>query len=475
MLTLMVKAALIEKLWVVCEKMNATHHDWHKAEQMLDIVNDNNGANDNCETVNSQIEELDEITPAFVEYLIKKLRKNGSKTLWMISCIDGLLAQKSTTTDNFISIDHLNQAVTQVSIGNIINSLRALSGLDSTVLFEDLSEVERILKQDPSNVYSKMDFNSRNLYRNTIIKLANKYKTTEINVARLSYEFAKEASNLENQISPVNHVGYYLVGEGQKVLVDSLNSKSEDSSNNQGRKKSFSVNLYISAIIIFSLAIALILLIFSLKREAITASVVAVIVSIFGLIPASELVISIINSCLACFVKPARFPKLELKEGIPQELSTMVIVPTLVPNVKRTLNLINNLEVFYLANKCENIYFSLVGDFKDCDEETLSEDSAIVDCALQRIEELNKRYAAADKPIFFFFCRERQFSPKQNKWLGWERKRGAIIEFNRMLRGDSKTSYTYHSADISSLPNIKYVLDNTPFLVAVIYSPRSGS
>ncbi len=458
MLTLMVKGALIEKLWVVCEKMNSTHQDWHKAEQMLNIINDNNPANDNCENFNSQIEELDDITPAFVEYLIKKLRKKGSKTLWMINCIDGILAQKSTTTDSFISMDHLNQAVTQVSIGNVINSLRILSGFDSTVLFEDLSEVERILKQDPCNIYSKMDFNSRNQYRNIITKLADKFKTTEIHVARLCYGLAQEACNMDKHESSADHIGYYLIGKGQKALYDRLNLKSKNIIRYLKLNEKNSVKLYVSAIVSFSIIIVLIPLLFSFNRETNIADIATVILGIFGLIPASEIVISITNNCLGCLVKPARLPKLELKEGILKELSTMVIVPTLVPNVKRTLDLIDNLEVFYLANKSDNIYFSLVGDFKDCNEETSSEDSAIVDAALRRIEELNKKYVADGKPIFFLFCRERQFNEQQNKWLGWERKRGAIIEFNRMLRGDKNTSYVFNSAQVSSLPYIKYVI-----------------
>jgi len=456
MLTLMVKAALMEKLWVVCDKMNATREDWYKAEDMVGVVKKNN---EDCDAFRGHINALDELTPAFVEYLIKKLRKKGSKTLWMIDCLDSILAQKSTTTDSFISIDHYNQAVTQVSMGNIINSLRTLSGFDSTVLFEDLSEVERILKLDPCGIYPKMDFNSRNQYRNVIVKLANKYKTTEINIARLSNEYAKEAHDINNEVSPINHVGYYLVGEGQNTLLKSLDKKLKVTPKTAFIKKN-SVDIYISSIILLSLIIVFIPLIYSLVKEPNTSRAFAVIVGILSIIPASEIVIAIINSCINRFVPPAKFPKLELKEGIPEELSTMVIVPTLVPNIKRTLDLIDNLEVFYLANKCENIYFSLVGDFKDSNEETLPEDSTIVQAALKRIEELNKKYASIGngRLIFYFFCRERQFNQKQLKWMGWERKRGAIIEFNRLLRGKKDTSYTYHSAQSSALPYIKYVI-----------------
>lgn len=457
MLTLMVKAALMEKLWVVCDKMDSTRQDWYKAEQMVGLVIKNN---EDCDAFRAHVNELDELTPAFVEYLIKKLRKKGSKTLWMIDCLDSILAQKSTTTDSFISIDHYNQAVIQVSIGNVINSLRTLSGFDSTVLFEDLSEVERILKQDPCGIYSKMDFNSRNQYRNIIVKLANKYKTTEINIARLCYKFAKASYDTKSGLLPTNHVGYYLVGKGQKTLLDSLVNKSEDSTPETAFIKKNYVNIYISSIIILALIIVLIPLVYSLIKISNTSRVFTGIVAILSIIPASEIVIAIINSCISRFVSPARFPKLEFKEGIPQEFSTMVIVPTLIPNVRRTLDLIDNLEVFYLANRCENIYFSLVGDFKDAHEEILSEDNAIVTAALERIEELNKKYFSnnSGSPVFYFFCRERQFNQKQNKWMGWERKRGAIIEFNRMLRGKQDTSYTYHSTPYSALPNIKYVI-----------------
>ncbi|MHB8062915.1 MAG: GH36-type glycosyl hydrolase domain-containing protein [Ruminiclostridium sp.] len=455
MLTLMVKAALMEKLWVVCDKMNATRQDWYKAEHMVGIVYKNN---EDCDAFRAHVNELNELTPAFVEFLIKKLRKKGSKTLWMIDCLDSILAQKSTTTDSFISIDHYNQAVTQVSIGNIISSLRTLSGFDSTVLFENLSEVERILKQDPCGIYPKMDFNSRNQYRNTIKKLAGRNKTTEINIARLCYNFSKEAYEVNNNLSPINHVGYYLVGKGQKTLLESLNKKLKASTPKPAFIKKNSVDIYISSIILLALIIPLISLIYSLGKVPNTYKVFAILVGILSIIPASEIVIAIINSCISRFVPPARFPKLELKEGIPQELSTMVIVPTLIPNIKRTLALIDNLEVFYLANKCQNIYFSLVGDFKDANEEVLSEDSTIVQSALKRIEELNKKYPSNVSPIFYFFCRGRQFNQKQNKWMGWERKRGAIIEFNRMLRGKSDTSYIYHSAQSAVLPNIKYVI-----------------
>ncbi len=449
MLSTMLKAALLEKLWAVCDKMKENRQDWYKAENIINGIRHNN---ENCDDFKRHINQLEEITPAFAEHLIKKLRKDGEKTLWMIECLDSILIQKSTSTDNLISEDHFNQATLQVSIGNVINSFRALSNFDNTVLFEELSEVERILKLDPCGIYSQMDFNSRNNYRDIVMQMGSKYDTTEINIARLCVDLAKEKYQQNPSISAESHVGYYLAGNGRSILKDRLGNNKSTFFKNRER-------WYISAIVIFSVLIALIPTVNSVTREKGALSVFAAIVGILSIIPASEIVVSVLNSCISRVAKPARLPKLELKDGIPEDWATMVIIPTLIPNVNRTLELIDNLEIYYLANKGSNIYFTLVGDFKDADEETLSEDNGIVEAAIKRVKDLNSKYCQSDgKPVFYFFCRKRTFNEKQSKWLGWERKRGAIVEFNRLLGGDKNTDYVFNCADIDSLPNIKYVI-----------------
>lgn len=455
MLTLMVKAALMEKLWVVCDRMNSTRRDWYRAQEAANLVK---SSEQDCGGFREQITGIDDLSPAFVEFLLKKLRKEGAKTLWMIECIDSILIEKSANTDSYISIDHHNQAVTQVSIGNVINSLRSLAGYDSTALFESLSEVERILKQDPSGIYNEMDFNSRNCYRNVIVELAQKYKTTEINIARLSCEYAVEAHNSVNTSIPDSHVGYYLIGKGQARLYQEFKRKSEQISQYTSFWKEHSVNIFIAAVIVLTILFMAIPLSYSLTREGSSALLSVFLLGIAGLIPAGEIATALINSFLSRIIVPARFPKMELKEGIPEEMATMVIVPTLVPNVKRTIDLINNLEVFYLANKGQNIYFALVGDFKDTYEETMPEDAGIISSAIERIGQLNSKYAGKDKPVFYFLCRKRLYNEKQQKWMGWERKRGAIIEFNRVLRGDGNTSYVYNSVKLEDIPQVKYVI-----------------
>ncbi|OPX42863.1 N,N'-diacetylchitobiose phosphorylase [Ruminiclostridium hungatei] len=471
LLTLMIKAALMEKLWVVCRKMDATRRDWYKAQEIAGMIK---GFQQDCEAFKEQITGLDDLSPAFVEFLIRKLRKEGSKTLWMIDCIDSILVQNSANTDSYISIDHHNQAVNQVSIGNIINSLRSLAGYDSTALFESLSEVERLLRQDPAGIYSQMDFNSRNYYRNIIVELAKKYETTEINIARLSCRYALEAkategngsagdgtANASQATGPESlhrHVGYYLIGKGQIRLLQDFSKEHSRNSESIPFTKRQTVNRFIVVIAGLSLVFAALPVICGLRQETGFSRVWVLVLGVLGLLPAGEIAATLVNSVLSRVIKPSRFARLELKQGIPEELATMVIVPTLIPNVKRTLELIDNLEVFYLANKGENLYFSLVGDFKDSAEETLPEDAEIIRNALARIEQLNKKYPREAAPIFYFLCRKRQFNENQQKWMGWERKRGAIIELNRVLRGNKNTGYVHLSAALDSMPRVKYVI-----------------
>lgn len=490
LLTLMVKAALMEKLALVCDRMSATRRDWYRAQKIADQIK---GFEQDCDAFRDQITGLEDLSPAFVEFLIRKLRKEGLKTHWMIECIDSILVEKSANTDAYISMDHHNQAVNQVSIGNAINSLRSLSGYDSTALFESLSEVERLLKQDPSGIYSQMDFNSRNYYRNVVVELAEKYNTTEINIARLSCQYASEAVETTNQdtAKAVNqqiseaanqdagvvdnedadkaenqkvkdlkekHVGYYLIGEGRKRLHLEFSKKHSGETEYSPFIKKHSVKLFISSIILLSAIFTAIPLIYSFNRESGASRIMVIVLGVLGLIPASEIATSLVNSVLSRTIRPARLPKLELKEGIPEEMATMVIVPTLIPNVKRTLDLIDNLEVFYYANKDDNIYFTLLGDFKDANTEVLPEDEEIIKRALDRIGQLNQKHAHKGKSRFYFLCRKRQFNEKQQKWMGWERKRGAIVEFNRVLRGDSNTSFIYSSTDLKEYPRVKYVI-----------------
>jgi hypothetical protein len=177
-----------------------------------------------------------------------------------------------------------------------------------------------------------------------------------------------------------------------------------------------------------------------------------------ALIPSSEIAVFLVNWIMCKAFKPAIFPKLDLKDRIPENLSTLVVIPALLPDEKRVKELMENIETHYLANKEENLYFALAGDFKDALSASMNEDDAIIRAALDGVRGLNKKYSKDNNDIFYYFHRHRQFNEKQNKWIGWERKRGALIELNDMLLGSKKTSYSFRSSDKIPLTAIKYVI-----------------
>ncbi|NLB40936.1 MAG: glycosyl transferase, partial [Clostridiales bacterium] len=178
--------------------------------------------------------------------------------------------------------------------------------------------------------------------------------------------------------------------------------------------------------------------------------------AVVSFLPIWSIAIGIVHWAVTKIYKPHHIPKLELKEGIPEKYRTMVAIPTLLTDEKRVIELVEQMEVFYLANQEENIHFALVGDYKDGPDEHTDKDSIIVETGTRLINELNQRYGRED--IFFFFHRYRQWNAIQSSWMGWERKRGALTEFNALLGGDKNTSYSTQIGDLSVLGKIKYVI-----------------
>jgi len=510
-LALMLRIALLENIANICEDMLNSQRGYQRAERIYELISDalkspagpSAGTSDSTgknhespgayktggkqyapglEKVIEQIKN-EEITPSFTEHLLMRLRKNGNVLSEITSVLESKLKEQNLSTEMIATFEHRQQAERQVSIGNTITGLRLISEIDWSDIFESLSVVEQILREDPGGIYAEMDFESRDLYRHEVEKLALKYNTTEINIARKAVQCAEEylgrndiktgedintGAGIEDGDDTGNddyiraHVGYYIIGKGRTYLPARLRNREKTVSAGvspvQATAGKTSVSLYIFLI---SAVTAILTFLFSfysyisgvdfrIFRTAVTALLV--------LIPCSEIARNFINLILSHINKPSILPKLELKNGIPDELSTMVIIPTLLPSEKRVRDLAAQLEIMYLGNKDPNLYFALLGDFKDNNEKNAAEDEKIIKTGLKCIEELNKKYPSRQKPVFYFLHRERSYCETQQRWTGWERKRGAILEFNKLILGSKDTGYIYLSHPAEELPRVKYVI-----------------
>uniref|UniRef100_UPI003F719BA3 hypothetical protein n=1 Tax=Shinella sp. TaxID=1870904 RepID=UPI003F719BA3 len=177
-----------------------------------------------------------------------------------------------------------------------------------------------------------------------------------------------------------------------------------------------------------------------------------------AVIPASDLATAFVQRMSARLSRPRRLPRLDLEHGIPEEGRTMVIVPTLFGNVDAVGDLLAHLEVQALGNADPRLHFAVLSDFTDADAEHLPGDEAILAAARAGIAELNARHGRDRQDRFYLFHRDRLWNDKESRWMGWERKRGKIEEFNRLLRGATDTSFHHVVGDRSVLPDVRYCL-----------------
>ncbi|HKG15525.1 MAG TPA: glucoamylase family protein [Pyrinomonadaceae bacterium] len=180
--------------------------------------------------------------------------------------------------------------------------------------------------------------------------------------------------------------------------------------------------------------------------------------ALLSLVPASDLAVGVLNWDVTHLFPPRVLPKIDASEGIPADARTMVVVPSVFANEPAVDELLANLEIHYLANRDEHIYFALLGDFADAEAEETATDDAILERALAGIEQLNERHGGDGAARFHLFHRRRLWNACEGKWMGWERKRGKLQEFNRLLRGARDTSYTTASGDAELLAGVRYVI-----------------
>lgn len=452
---LMLRIALIESIRYVCEKINSSRMEWHKAEELAARISslDNDDAQIEL-TLKKYLDGMNSINPPFVEHLIRRLRKRGTGLSAVTVLINKRLSNENLSVSELTGMEHQVQAEMQLEIGNYITGLKLISDLDWSEIFEILSKVEQILRKDPNGIYGLMDFESRDLYRHEVEKLARTFGVAEIHVAHKAVECAKDGMGS----TPRDHVGYYLIGEGRKILLGNLgksvNKKWSFLFTDAGKPRMF----YAGMLIFMTAFIASYLTYYAATQDGKADIVLPAITALLVLIPCSEFAIKITNSIFSHIYRPTMLPKLELREGIPDEFSTLVIIPTLITSLGCASTLIHQLEVYYLANRERNLFFALVGDFKDAPSKDHPSDNITIETVINTIAGLNKKYAGDGPPVFYYFQRGRSYNTSQDRWMGWERKRGAIVELNRLLRGETDTGYNIISDDITLLPGIKYVI-----------------
>jgi cyclic beta-1,2-glucan synthetase len=344
------------------------------------------------------------------------------------------------------------------SIRNEVRSLQDIKQTSWKTVIEPMILFDQVLRQDPAGAYSRMDYESRDLYRKKVVDLADHSECSELEVAREILVQARRALKESNDDPRVtrraSHVGTYLLAEGRRVLENRVGFRAPRGERVRTWMRTHPDEFYLPGIAVLTLAIVS-GIVFLLTSPA--DSLASILLSILAvLLPSSQAAVQIMNYVATRLLPAQILPKLDFSEGLPEDCVTMVAIPTLLLNEKQVRDLAESLEVRFLGNHDPNLHFMLLTDLPDAAEEPEKE-NALVDLCADLVRELNEKYQGKEMGSFFVLHRHPVYNPHEGFWMGWERKRGKLMDLNNLLRRQFD-SFPVKVGDLSILPKVRFVI-----------------
>jgi len=384
---------------------------------------------------------------SFAVQLIKRLRDYDAGDRDRLEWLANLVRSLGHDFESAVAEEHHRQAAANVTMRNLVTSLRFISDHDWDQWFDGVSLVDRLLRASPQ--YGAMDARSRNDYRSAIEDLAHHSWHDEFEVARLAVERAAAASG--DGPAALQDAGYYLIGRGRAAFEKQIGYRPPPVRRIADLTRAAGLPGYAGGIILGTAAM-LWLGLWPLLGTGLPLPLI-VALTVFGAGPAFEAGMALANYALTQVLRPVLLPGLSLRDGIPPELRTLVAIPVLLTSAEDIEALLERLEVHYLSNNAGESYFALLTDWTDAPRASAPEDEALLGAAMDGIATLNARYPGNK---FLLLHRARRWNKQQRAWMGWERKRGKLAELNRLLRGHSDTSYMVIAGRLPDA--VKYVV-----------------
>ncbi len=351
-------------------------------------------------------------------------------------------------------IELFETPATDALVAVSVQNLRRLAMQDWKIYFEAVSRVEHILRQDPAEVYAQMDFATRNLYRTEIETLAPLTGEAQEAVAHSVIQLAGEASG---EAERFRHVGYYLIDEGRGQLEAMLGFEPPVNMRIARWLHRHAFLVYTGSIS-FLTGVVLALIVAYATTYTVSLTLLAMTFTL-SLLPSSLVAVQVVNWIITRTVEPSVLPKMDYEDGVPPEIRTIIVIPALLTSEDEVDSLCQHIELHSLRNSDPNFLFALLLDYTDAQKQHLPEDETLREHVAQCMNDLNAKYPEQVTPRFMYFLRERRWNPTENQWMGWERKRGKLHEFNQLiLNPESETSYSFTNADMTVLNDIRYVI-----------------
>jgi hypothetical protein len=399
------------------------------------------------------------MTAPFVSEFVRLLQGQGPVLGLALSWIEQRLAEPGFTTDQLIQAGNQNQAADQVTIGNSVGSLRFLASVDWRRFVESVSEVDQVLRTDPASAYAEMDFATRNRYRQAIERIAKRSRLSERQIAEGSIRLASEATARAEaddvESTRRTHVGYYLIDRGLRELERLARFHRPVPEVVRDTLGQAPLLVYLGAIALITILTSAVLLPAAGDANGWRFAIyVAAVV-----LATSQLSVALVNWLATLLVAPRALPRMDFSTAIPPTSRTLVVVPTFLTTIEGIDDLVEALEVRFLANRDSSLRFGLLTDFPDADAEVLPTDDTLLRHAGMHVESLNGQYG---DDTFYLFHRPRRWNAGERVWMGYERKRGKLADLNWLLRkGTSESAAERFSlvvGNVEALANTRYVI-----------------
>ncbi|WP_337267851.1 GH36-type glycosyl hydrolase domain-containing protein [Oryzifoliimicrobium ureilyticus] len=446
----LVRYVLVENLRRISSRVEASRRMRRRANEAADELvrlTDPEKAAAFLKTLEHLVEDN-----TFSTQFLYRMRDGSQASSLAITWLDEHLARLGRDTEEATTAEHSRLSSGNVTMGNIIRSLREIDDTEWSVWVEQVSHVDQLLWEHSD--YDILDPGSRNAYRKQIEKLAKRSPMSELEIAQLALDMTEEAKRSEQPQIHEPNVGSFLTGARRPELEARARFQ-------PGPLQSFvravrRLNWIAIAVPVLLLTILALFIVGSfLAASGLSVGAIIVLLLMFAL-PASEGATGLFNTVLSFFMTPTRLVGYEFKEGVPEDARTLVAVPCLISNRDNVDELVRNLEVHYLANPHGEVYYALLSDWPDSKIEESPADLEILDYARREIANLCTRYGHDGANRFYLLHRRRLYNPSEGVWMGWERKRGKLHELNLLLRGDKDTTYLPGANIVPK--NVQYVM-----------------
>jgi cyclic beta-1,2-glucan synthetase len=391
---------------------------------------------------------------AYLMQMLHRAREYDVRRSPLRAALESHLTSRGMMAEDIVRAEQQRQAASQASVANAITSLRLCTTIDWREYVEEVSLVENVLRRDPSGTYARMDFLSRDRQRRAVEELAEPIAEAQVRVALKAVEMARQAG-AQSRTRVAAHVGYHLIGRGRLGLELDLGYRPKWKLRLRSLVKGHATAVYLGAIML-SLA-ALVAAASGYAWFSGASPAMLAVAALLLVIPASELAIAFVQKLASLLVQPEPLPRLDLT-AVPEESRTIVVIPTLLTSVDGVESLLEHLEVIAIANRDPRIHFAILSDYPDATTRETEEDAPLLSAARSGIEALNARAGGDPGPKFYLFHRDRQWNEREQVWMGWERKRGKLEEFNRLIRGATDTTFTTQVGPLDALAGIKYCI-----------------